>query len=119
MMDRILGYMSRTPSIGMVFPDDPNVVGWDANKSFAASLAGRLGITELPEHFVFPVGNMFWARVDALKRFWLLDLDWNDYPDEPLPNDGSLLHALERLFPLGLKEGANQCALTNVSGMSR
>jgi glycosyltransferase involved in cell wall biosynthesis len=119
MMDRILGYMSRTPSIGMVFPDDPNVVGWDANKSFAASLAGRLGITELPEHFVFPVGNMFWARVDALKRFWLLDLDWNDYPDEPLPNDGSLLHALERLFPLGLEEGANQCALTNVSGMSR
>ncbi|MDH1381235.1 glycosyltransferase [Comamonas aquatica] len=119
MMDRILGYMNNTPSIGMVFPDDPNVVGWGANKPFAASLAGRLGITELPEHFVFPVGTMFWARVDALKRFWALGLEWNDYPEEPLPYDGSMLHALERLFPLGLAEGVNQCALTNVTGMSR
>ncbi|TIC78511.1 glycosyltransferase [Crenobacter intestini] len=119
MMDRILGVMSNTPSIGMVFPDDPNVVGWSANKPFATSLAGRLGIKDLPEHFVFPVGTMFWARVDALKHFWALGLEWNDYPEEPLPYDGSMLHALERLFPLGLAESANQCALTNVTGMSR
>lgn len=119
MMDRILGLMSNTPSIGMVFPDDPNVVGWSANKPFAAALAERLGITELPEHFVFPVGTMFWGRVDALKRFWELGLGWDDYPEEPLPYDGSVLHALERLFPLGLAEASKQCALTNVTGMSR
>lgn len=119
MMDRILAFMINRPSIGMVFPDDPNVIGWSANKPFAETLAQRLGITELPEHFVFPVGTMFWARVDALSNFWGLDLHWDDYPEEPLPYDGSVLHALERLFPLGLAESANQCALTNVTGFSR
>ena len=118
-MDRILRYMHNTSSIGMVFPDDPYVVGWGANKPFAATIAERLGVTELPEHFMFPVGTMFWARVDALKHFWALGLEWNDYPEEPLPYDGSMLHALERLFPLGLAKGANQCALTNVIGLSR
>ena len=119
MMDRILGYLSNTPSIGMVFPDDPNVVGWGANKSFAACLAGRLGITELPDHFAFPVGTMFWARARALKPFWTAGFEWDDYPQEPLPYDGSMLHALERLFPLGLEKGSNQCALTSVIGLSR
>lgn len=119
MMDRILSFMINSPSIGMVFPDDPNVIGWSANRPFAEKLAERLGITELPEHFVFPVGTMFWARVDALRNFWELDLGWDDYPEEPLPYDGSILHALERLLPLGLAESANQCALTNVTGLSR
>lgn len=119
MMDCILGYMSNRPTIGMVFPDDPFVVGWGANKPFASDLAERLKIMELPEHFAFPVGTMFWARVDSLRHFWELGLVWDDYPEEPLPYDGSMLHAIERLFPLGLTEGVNQCALTNVNGVSR
>lgn len=118
MMDRILGFMSNKPEVGLVFPDDPNVIGWTANQSFASDLAERLGIKKLPEHFFFPVGTMFWARVDALKRFWALGLAWDEYPDEPLPYDGSILHALERLFPLGLEEGY-ECALTNVAGLTR
>ena len=118
MMDRIFGFMSNKPEVGLVFPDDPNVIGWTANQSFASALAERLGIKELPEHFVFPVGTMFWGRVDALKRFWALGVAWDEYPDEPLPYDGSMLHALERLFPLGLEEGY-ECALTNVAGLTR
>ena len=119
MMDRILGFMSNTPTVGMVFPDDPNIVGWTKNKPFADALAERLGISELPENFSFPIGTMFWARVDALQRFWSLGLKWEDYPEEPLPLDGTILHALERLFPLGLAPGLNQCAVTHVVGMSR
>ncbi|MBQ9577970.1 MAG: hypothetical protein IJR28_00395, partial [Ottowia sp.] len=119
MMDRILGFMSNTPTIGMVFPDDPNIVGWTKNKPFAEALAERLGITELPENFSFPIGTMFWARVDALRQFWSLGLKWEDYPEEPLPLDGTTLHALERLFPLGLAQGLNQCAVTHVAGVTR
>ena len=119
MMDRILGFMSNSPTIGMVFPDDPNIVGWVKNKPFAEELVERLGVTELPENFSFPVGTMFWARVDALRRFWALGLDWEDYPEEPLPRDGTILHALERLLPLGLTPGLNQCAVTHVAGVTR
>ena len=119
MMDRILGFMSNTPTIGMVFPDDPNVVGWGKNKPFAEELAKRLSITELPENFSFPIGSMFWARVDALRRFWALGLEWEDYPEEPIPRDGSILQALERMFPLGLTPGLNQCAVTHVVGVNQ
>lgn len=119
MMDRILGFMSNTPTVGMVFPDDPNVVGWCENKPYATVLAKRLGIKEIPDSITFPVGTMFWARVDALINFLNMELSWDDYPEEPLPYDGSILHAMERLLPLGLANGVNQCALTNVCGVSR
>ena len=32
----------------------------------------------------------------ALAPLMGLNLGWEDYPDEPLPYDGSVLHALER-----------------------
>lgn len=45
----------------------------------------------------YPAGGMFWARPQALSG--LLDKKWQyeDFPAEPLPNDGSMLHALERV----------------------
>jgi hypothetical protein len=119
MADRILGHMQSDPSIGMVFPDDPNVVGWEANLPYAKELAQRLGIDRLPEYLQFPVGTMFWARREAIEPFWRLDLKWQDYPEEPLPYDGSLLHAIERLFALSTTSSSMQCAVTNVFGMTR
>lgn len=119
MADRIVASMELDPSIGMVFPEDPNVIGWSANKPFAKGLAARLDIQELPEHFAFPIGTMFWARAKALTPMWDLGLNWEDYPDEPLPYDGSSLHAIERLFPLSLAGAGTRCAVTNVEGMTR
>jgi lipopolysaccharide biosynthesis protein len=42
---------------------------------------------------------MFWARPSALAPLLTLDLAWKDYPPEPLADDGTLLHALERFMP--------------------
>jgi glycosyltransferase involved in cell wall biosynthesis len=119
MADRILAKMNGDTSIGMVFPDDPNVLCWGANRPFAESLSVRLGLQELPEHLVFPVGTMFWAKSSALTPIMDLNLGWNDYPEEPLPYDGSLLHAIERLFPLSLSKCNLRFATTNVIGVTR
>lgn len=119
MADRIIAHMQADPTIGLVFPDDPNAVGWSANRPFAEDLATRLHIAALPEHILFPVGTMFWARSEALRPILELDLQWQDYPEEPLPYDGSMLHALERLFPLSIADKAMRCAVTNISGMTR
>ncbi|MBS0193643.1 MAG: hypothetical protein JSR34_05295 [Proteobacteria bacterium] len=62
---------------------------------------------------------MFWARTDALRPLFDLALDWSDYPSEPLPYDGSLLHALERLLPFVAAARGLRCALTNVPGVTR
>lgn len=41
---------------------------------------------------------MFWARSDAVRSLLSLPLTYEDFPDEPLPPDGTIAHALERLI---------------------
>jgi len=127
MADTILARMNADSSIGMVFPDDPNIVGWGgpnvvgrtANRVIAESFQSQLGVGKLPEHFTFPVGNMFWARTSALAPFINLEFDWDDYPEEPVPIDGTLLHAIERMLPLSLAANDLRFATTNVIGLTR
>lgn len=119
MADRIIAEMAADAELGLVFPDDPNVVGWTKNRTHAERLAERLGIGTLPDHFSFPVGTMFWARAAALKPLVDLGLDWSDYPEEPLPIDGTMLHAIERLLPAVANSVGLNCAVTNVEGVSR
>ena len=119
MADSILARMEDDTSIGLVFPDDPNVIGWSANRVFAEPLAARMGLEELPEHFLFPVGTMFWAKTSALAPLMNLKLDWDGYPEEPLPYDGTTLHAIERLIPLTISINNLRSATTNVIGLTR
>ena len=44
------------------------------------------------------IGNCFWAKVDALKPLFDLDWDYDDFPPEPMPGDGTVSHALERIY---------------------
>ena len=119
MADCILANMKSDTSIGMVFPDDPNILGWSDNRAFANPLAIRIGLENLPDNFVFPVGTMFWAKSSALLPLMNLKLDWDDYPDEPLPYDGSSLHAIERLLSLSVSANNLRSATTNVIGLTR
>jgi glycosyltransferase involved in cell wall biosynthesis/predicted O-methyltransferase YrrM len=119
MLDRIVTAMSEAPDIGIVYPDDPQIIGWTKNRRQAEAIAARMGFGHLPEKIDFPAGTMFWVRADVLKRFVDMNLGWDDYPAEPLPIDGSILHAMERLFGvvpglMGLKSG-----VTNVKGITR
>jgi len=117
MADAILSKLNVEPTIGVIFPDDPNVIGWEKNEEFAISLTKNTDIKELPSAFLFPIGTMFWAKADAIR--WLIDLDlsWDDYPAEPLPYDGSILHAIERL--IGLPVNNYEVATTYVAGVTR
>jgi lipopolysaccharide biosynthesis protein len=103
----------------MIFPDDPHVVGWGKNKRFVEALGQKLQVDTGPTHFLFPVGTMFWARVESIRPILDLELDWKDYPSEPLPYDGSILHALERLFSLVASARGGRSVLTNVPGVTR
>ena len=122
MADTILQRMTADDSIGLVFPDDPHIVGWTDNLPYAVDLSRRMGIekTMLPKMtFNFPAGTMFWARTIALGPLFELGLSWDDYPAEPLPCDGSLLHAIERLLPCVAKNAGFRCVLTHVPGITR
>ena len=117
MADRIISEFDRDPSLGLVFPEVPYVVGWDKNLPIASNLAQLIGIDHaLPIHLNFPAGNMFWVRPKALDPLYNLGFDWSDYPDEPLPDDGTLLHALERLIPFVVEKAGYTSAVTHVQG---
>jgi lipopolysaccharide biosynthesis protein len=120
MASRILDRFAADKELGLVFPDDPNAWGWTENKAVAADLAARLGLGPLPDrHFQFPIGTMFWARTAALRPLLALDWGWDAYPEEPLPYDGTLLHAIERLLPSIAVYSGYHIATTHVPGVTR
>ncbi len=58
---------------------------------------------------VAPYGTMFWIRgkaFDVLKR---KKLSFDDFPKEPVPTDGTILHAYERFYPALVQEAGYYC----------
>jgi lipopolysaccharide biosynthesis protein len=120
MADMILSQFMQNERLGVVFPEEPHLFGWNDNTDIAEELARRMGIsTPLPNHFDFPMGTMFWARTAALRPLFDLGLGWDDYPDEPVPYDGTILHALERLVPFAAQHAGYGYATTYVKGSTR
>ena len=50
-------------------------------------------------HPMAPYGSMFWIRKDAIKPLFRKKWEYKDFPDEPLPTDGTISHAIERIYP--------------------
>jgi len=101
MVDTAAAAFAGDASLGLLMAEDPHVVGWDQNRQAADALAARMGLAlPLPDYLDFPLGTMFWARPAALRPLVDLALTPDDYPEEPLPDDGTILHAIERLLPL-------------------
>lgn len=72
---------------------------WLANIELARSWAPRFGVQALPDgYFDFPVGSMFWAKVDAIRPLLEAALDWCDFPHEQGQTDGTLAHCIERMI---------------------
>ncbi len=119
MLDRILAAFEQQPDLGLVFPSDPHIRSWEDNREPAAELAARMGWTgPLPDHFDYPLGTMFWMRRAALQPLLDLQLGWDDYPAEPVPYDGTMLHAIERLMPMVCQLAGFTSAVTHVFGVT-
>ena len=119
MADLILASLQNNPDLGLVFPDDPGCLSWTDNRPHAEALASRLQLNPLPDAINFPVGTMFWARQGTLTSLYELGLTWEDYPEEPLGYDGTMLHAIERLLPQICMANGKRYAMTHVPGFSR
>lgn len=100
-MTEILGLFSRERKLGLVFAEDRNSVGWTENRQLAEFILSRVKPTATMADFpIFPVGTMFWARprvVEPLAN--AIDWIYDKMPAEPLEDDGTILHAIERIIP--------------------
>ena len=108
-VENILSLFEKEPRLGLLMPPPPNHgtyyctlgVEWSSNYENTLALYHSLGL-QVPiapdREPISPLGTMFWFRPAALKK--LLDRGWDyaDFPPEPNGEDGTLLHAIERLY---------------------
>ena len=105
----IVGLFEGQPTLGLVFPEYhpelANQIGWGGNRDLAVHLAGRMGLAEPPAQLsLFSAGSMFWTRGKAMAP--LVDvLADDDFPDEEGQVDGTMAHAIERLFAGAVVQG--------------
>lgn len=110
-VNSIMEIFDRCPTIGMVIPQHfgplwaTTRIEWGTNFRTARRLAWRMDIDLRAEGFLdMPSGSMFWARPAALRPLIDLHLDFQDFPVEPCRVDGTLAHAIERLFLFGCEK---------------
>ena len=108
-INSIIKSFDENESLGMVVP--PRVYHslfftsfycnyWSANIDEIKKLFNKINVhMELNlKESPLSIGNCFWAKFDALKPLFDLNLNYDDFPSEPLPDDGTISHALERSY---------------------
>ncbi|MDL5366174.1 rhamnan synthesis F family protein [Xanthomonas sp. NCPPB 2654] len=99
-----LGMFDAEPRLGIVYPESFTGIPlwghtWLSNLQVCRELGQQLGIAiDASAYIDYPAGSMFWARVTALQPIYALGLSLQDFPEERGQTDGTLQHALERMF---------------------
>lgn len=90
-----LGLIMPRPFKG-IRPD----ANWGRNYECAAQISSRIFDGRIPSRYsplAFPTGMMFWFRPTAIRKLIQPLGSWLTFPPEPLPKDGTSLHAIERI----------------------
>lgn len=106
-LENIIANFIKDEKIGIIFPPVYSVAFQHVlnlareDEQNICELLSKLKINFSPNshNFIFPAGTMFFARFDAIKSLFELNLKYDDFPPEPLSaTTGTIAHAIERLF---------------------
>lgn len=107
-IENVLYTLSSKENIGLLVP--PHLISdafpygytnkWGKNYEIAESLAESWGLNcnlDKKKNTI-TLGSVFWAKTKALRK--LLEREWKyeDFDEEPLANDETISHAIERIF---------------------
>jgi len=103
----ILQQFSQNKQLGILYPQIYNPVlpfmKIGGNEPFMTDLLKRAGKKtadiERVDLMNFPAGGMFWFRGKAIEPLVSMGLSLTDFDVEAGQDDGTLAHAIERLFP--------------------
>lgn len=96
-----LGMLTNTPPHGSIYYDTYGSE-WGDNFENTKALAKKLNLNvpfDKTKPPVAPLGTVFWFRTKAMKKLFDYNWKYEDFPKEPNGNDGTLLHAIERIYP--------------------
>lgn len=115
--NQVTAAFTEEPELGILAPAGHLIshrAWWEANRRSVMNMAGRLGPTDNLLPFRYATGSMFWARTDALAPLLKLGLTADDFPEETGQIDGTLAHAIERLFPLAARQAGYETCDTSL-----
>ena len=100
-VERVFGLFETQKDLGVVFPElFPPIrehAKWNGENEGIHALLARMDCDcELPEQLMFPAGNMFWARTEAVKPLFELGLTQADFPEESGQRYATIAHQIER-----------------------
>ncbi len=92
-----------TSRAGLVFGEmthmlPPMALHWLYNVGQGSRLLSRMHIPFENHMLFYPVGSFFWAKTDAIRPLFDLNLTYQDFDEERGQIDGTLAHALERVI---------------------
>ncbi len=102
-VNSVFEIFNKNQRIGIIAPQHFEAVrmsiGWGYNFNLARKVARRLKIKlNIRNYLDFPSGSMFWARTSALRPVLEAGLTFRDFPFENKQEDGTMAHAIERLY---------------------
>ncbi len=140
-VSNVLYTFEKNERAGLLSPPPPNhsdyyfTLGleWGSNYENTAMLAKELGMNvsiRKDKEPIAPLGSFFWARAKALEPLFEKKWRYEDFPEEPVADDGTILHAVERIYPFSaqsagyypgwiLSESGAAIEITNLNHMLR
>lgn len=114
-VSNVIQIFEDNPRLGILSPPMPNhgtfrdLYGheWGPNFENTKKLARELGINvpmDKSKKAIAPYGTFFWFRPKALHLLFKKNWQYRDFPPEPNQIDGTILHAIERLYPFAAQE---------------
>ncbi len=109
-VENIISFLDEHTDIGLLCPPHPcfsyftdgiQNLGWCTDFDVTNALAKRLRLNAnlSVDKMPLALGTSFWCRREALEPLFNYPWTFDDFPKEPLATDGTLNHALERIFP--------------------
>lgn len=100
---RLFHLFENDPTLGLIFPEVfPPLeyqAQWGGNLEGTRALLRKLGVETMPTSDpIFPVGNMFWARCEAVRPLFLAGYKSEDFAEEAGQVNGTLAHCMERAW---------------------
>ena len=105
----IIELFEENPRLGILMPPPPShaqyfltySLTWGPNYVETKKLYDKLGLrVPMSEKYypIAPLGTMFWFRPEGMKKLFDVDWEYEDFPEEPNKVDGTVLHAVERIY---------------------